>query len=83
VIYARFSTDRQNEASTTLQLEECRKRAARLGLTLAAEYVDEDVSSGVPMNLRAAGGAALRALNRGDTLLVPHTDRFLVATRCL
>lgn len=43
-IYARYSTDRQNDTSIADQLRVCREYAARKGWTVTAEHTDEGIS---------------------------------------
>lgn len=43
-IYARYSTDRQNDTSIADQLRVCREYAARKGWTVTAEHADEGIS---------------------------------------
>ena len=42
VIYARFSSDKQNEASIEGQLRECMDYAERTGITVIGNYIDID-----------------------------------------
>ncbi|MBR0456787.1 MAG: recombinase family protein, partial [Firmicutes bacterium] len=40
VIYARYSSDRQNEMSIEGQIEECRRYASEHDLLIVQEYID-------------------------------------------
>ena len=40
VIYARYSSDRQNETSIEVQIEECRRYAIEHDLLVVQEYID-------------------------------------------
>lgn len=73
-IYARYSTDRQTESSITDQLRVCREYAARHGLEVAAEYVDEGIS-GAALGNRPGVNRALAELAAGDVLLVVDLTR--------
>ncbi len=44
VIYARFSLDKQDEASIDAQVRACREYAAGKGLTVVGVYADEAIS---------------------------------------
>lgn len=74
VLYARYSTDRQNEASTADQLRVCREFAAARGWTVAGEHVDEGIS-GAALGNRPGARAAIAALERGDALVVVDLSR--------
>ena len=45
VIYARFSSDKQNEASIEGQLRECMDYAERTGITVIGNYIDRALSA--------------------------------------
>ena len=45
VIYARFSSDKQNEASIEGQLRECMDYAERTGITVIENYIDRALSA--------------------------------------
>ena len=45
VIYARFSSDKQNEASIEGQLRECMDYAERMGITVIGNYIDRALSA--------------------------------------
>ena len=74
VSYARYSTDRQTEASILDQQRVCRERAAREGWTLAHEFTDEGIS-GAALGNRPGVQAALAALANGGVLLLADTTR--------
>ena len=44
VIYARYSSDKQTEASIDAQIRACRDYAARKGLAVGTVYADEAIS---------------------------------------
>lgn len=76
-IYARISQDRDGtQMGVRRQLDDCRNEAARLGWTVAEEYVDDDVSafSGKP---RPAYDRMVEDLEAGrvDAILAWHIDR--------
>lgn len=76
-IYARISSDPDGTAlGVNRQLEDCRKRAAELGWTVAEEYVDNDLSAYSGKN-RPAYEAMLADLAEGgrDGVLAYHIDR--------
>jgi DNA invertase Pin-like site-specific DNA recombinase len=45
VIYARYSSDNQTEASITGQLRECKAFAENKGITVAGTYIDRALSA--------------------------------------
>lgn len=75
VIYARFSTDMQRDASIDDQIRSCREHAARQGLDVVEVYSDKAVSgaslmrSGIQKLLRDAQGNAF------DVVLSEALDR--------
>ncbi|WP_225782776.1 recombinase family protein [Xenophilus sp. Marseille-Q4582] len=76
-LYARFSTDNQNQNSIEDQLRAGRERAAREGWPIVAAHSDEGISGSTPVTLRP-GGKALMAdvlAERFDVLLVEGLDR--------
>lgn len=75
-IYARFSTDLQNEASTADQLRICRAKAEQLGATIVAEFEDGGIS-GATMAARPGVQALMALAERGgvDLIIAEHTDR--------
>ena len=74
VIYARYSTDAQSEASIADQLRVCREYAARHGWHVASEHSDEGIS-GAALGNRPGVLAALSSVQRGDVLLVTDLSR--------
>jgi site-specific DNA recombinase len=84
IIYVRQSLDRDGKgAAVDRQLSECRALAKRHDLTVATEYVDNDVSAS--KGSRPAFTQLLAAIKRGDvdTILVWHTDRLYRRVRDL
>lgn len=76
-IYARFSTDRQNERSLDDQVRVCQARADLLGVPVTNVYGDEGVSGSTPV-ARRPGGARLLAdvlAGRVGLLLLEGLDR--------
>lgn len=76
-IYARISSDQDGRAlGVTRQVEDCRKLAARLGWTVAEEYVDNDLSAYTGKRRPAYERmlADLRDRQR-DAVIVYHVDR--------
>ncbi|HEX9705443.1 MAG TPA: recombinase family protein [Gemmatimonadales bacterium] len=79
-IYARISSDRQDDAlGVTRQLEDCRALAERKGWTVAEEYVDNDVSAWDPRKTRTRYQAMLADLKAGerDAILVYDLYRLI------
>jgi site-specific DNA recombinase len=74
VTYARFSTDRQDEASIEDQQRVCREYAAAHGLIVIAEYTDSAIS-GEAMGNRPGALQAISAVGAGDVLLIMDTYR--------
>jgi site-specific DNA recombinase len=74
IAYARFSTDRQDEASIADQLRVCREYAGARGWTVEREFADEGIS-GAALGNRPGARAALEALGAGDVLLVNDLSR--------
>lgn len=73
-IYARYSTEKQSEASIADQLRVCREYAARHGWQIIDEFTDEGIS-GAAIGNRPGVQAALAAVCSGDTLLVADLSR--------
>jgi site-specific DNA recombinase len=81
VIYARQSLDRDGQGSAVeRQLDECRALAARLNLTVGAEYVDNDTSA-TSGKARPRFEAMLDS--HPETIIAWHQDRLLRLTRDL
>lgn len=78
VIYARFSSDKQSEASIEAQIRACREYAARKGLVIGEVYSDEAISGkGSKTASRKAYQRMLRDAEKGsfDVLLIHKYDR--------
>ena len=76
VIYARYSSDRQNEMSIEGQIEECRKYADANGIIVLQEYVDRALtatSDKRPNFLRMIDDSRDRNF---EVILVYQFDRF-------
>jgi site-specific DNA recombinase len=76
-IYARISSDQDGTAlGVTRQLADCRELAARLGWTVAEEYVDNDLSA-FSGKRRPAYEQMVADIADGhrDAVLVYHVDR--------
>lgn len=75
-IYARYSTDRQDERSIDDQIALCRGTAARDGLSVSATYSDAAASS-ASLHGRPGAQALVAAARRGefDVVLVECVDR--------
>ena len=76
VIYARYSSDQQRDASIDDQLRICRVRAAREGWTVEETFTDHAIS-GTTL-LRAGDQALLAHLRRtgADIVIAESLDRF-------
>lgn len=77
LIYARFSTDRQNERSVDDQIAICAERCRREGWKVVGSYFDRAVSGSTPVAKRAGGSKLLAALMSGeaDLLVIESLDR--------
>ena len=78
VIYARYSSDKQDEASIDAQVRACREYAASKGYAVLEVYADEAVSGkGSKTASRKAYQKLLRDVNKGrfDTILIHKYDR--------
>ena len=78
VIYARYSSDKQDEASIDAQVRACREYAAGKGYAVLEVYADEAVSGkGSKTASRKAYQKLLRDVNKGrfDTILIHKYDR--------
>lgn len=75
VIYARFSSDKQDEASIDAQVRACREYAAAKNFIILEVYADEAVSGKTAS--RKAYQRMLRDVGRGtfDTILIHKYDR--------
>jgi DNA invertase Pin-like site-specific DNA recombinase len=74
IIYARFSTDMQDEQSIFDQVRVCRAFAAQRSLSIGGEFSDEGISGAATGN-RPGVQAALAALSTGDVLVVMDLTR--------
>lgn len=78
IIYVRVSTDEQADKGYSLptQLEACRNYAARLGLTVVAEF-QEDCSGAIPFAERPEGKKVAMLLKRrdADAIIAYQVDR--------
>ena len=76
VIYARYSTDRQDEQSIGTQVDLCRQLAEQRGFTVIDTYQDSAVS-GTSYRRRPGIQALLRRVKQGgvDVVLCLSTDR--------
>ena len=77
VIYARYSSDKQDEASIEAQVRACREYAAVKGYTVLEVYADEAISGkGSKTASRKAYQRMLRDVDRGlfDTILIHKYD---------
>lgn len=78
VIYARFSSDRQNEASIDAQVRACTEYAERHGMTVTAVYADEAISGKESKTAaRAQYQKMLRDAHKGlfSVILIHKYDR--------
>lgn len=76
VIYARYSSDRQREASIEQQIDKCRLYAAAESIEIVSEYTDEALTG---RNANRPGFQKMIADAKGktfDTVLVYSLDRF-------
>lgn len=78
VIYARFSSDRQREASIEGQLRECHEYARKNGITVVNEYTDRALSASKETEKRLDFLRMIRDSGKGlfDVVLVWKLDRF-------
>lgn len=76
-IYARYSTDRQNEASIQDQINNARRYAEAQGWLVVATHSDSEQSGATPVALRPGGKALLADLmaRRFDILVVEDLSR--------
>jgi site-specific DNA recombinase len=72
--YARYSTDKQTEASIVDQQRRCCEYATARGWAVATQFVDEGIS-GAALGNRPGLQAALGAAKAGDVLLVVDLTR--------
>ena len=77
VIYARYSSERQNEQSIEGQLRECYAYAKAHGLTVVREYIDRAISGKAAENREAFQQMISDSDRKAfDAVLVYRTDRF-------
>jgi len=76
-VYARYSTDQQNQTSIDDQTRVCKKKAALLGLNVIAVRADEAISGSLPVAARPGGKALLEDALAGkfSVLLLEGLDR--------
>lgn len=76
-IYARYSTDRQNEASIKDQVQAAARYAATQGWVVVATHTDSEQSGSTPVAMRPGGKALLADLmaKKFDVLLVEDLSR--------
>lgn len=72
--YARYSTDRQTEASIADQQRRCREYAQARGWDISASFTDEGIS-GAAVGNRAGFLMTMSTLQSGDVLLVADLTR--------
>ena len=72
--YARYSTDRQTEASIVDQQRRCHDYARSRDLSVGADFTDQGIS-GAALGNRPGFQAALATLKSGDTLLAADLTR--------
>lgn len=70
VLYARYSTDKQNDRSCEHQLALCRDSAVKLGFEIAGEYRDEAISGRTLLRSRAGVSAMKERVGQGDITAV-------------
>ena len=76
VIYARFSSDKQNEASIEGQLRECMDYAERTGITVIGNYIDRALSARTDNRPEFRRMIKDSAKGCFDVVLVWKLDRF-------
>lgn len=74
ILYARFSTDMQDEQSIIDQFRVCRNFAAQRSMAIVGEFSDEGISGAATGN-RPGVQKALAALQRGDVLIINDLTR--------
>jgi site-specific DNA recombinase len=74
-LYARFSTDKQREASIEDQFRECERVASREGMTVVARFSDEGVSGGTTNRKGYQKLLAAARLREFDVLITEDIDR--------
>ena len=78
VIYARFSSDRQREASIEGQIRECTEYAKKNNITIVGSYIDRALSASKDTDKRLDFQRMIRDSSKGlfNTVLVWKLDRF-------
>ena len=66
VLYARYSTDKQNDRSCVHQLVQCRESAAKLNFDISGEYRDEAISGRTLLRSRPGVSAMKERVAQGD-----------------
>lgn len=74
IVYCRYSTDRQTEASIVDQVRVCREYAERHGWVVVGAHTDEGIS-GAALGNRPGAQQALADLQSGDVLIVADLSR--------
>ncbi|MQR01657.1 recombinase family protein [Glaciimonas soli] len=76
-IYARYSTDKQSEASIEDQVRVCQVRAEKEGITVVSTYTDFAISGSTAVSSRTGGNALLAdaLAGRFQILLLEGLDR--------
>ena len=78
IIYARFSTDRQNEKSVDDQIALCAARCAREGWEVVDSFSDRAVSGSTPVAKRVGGAKMLAALMAREA--ADRSDRVVITS---
>lgn len=75
--YVRVSTTMQSEEGESLavQQRQIEGYAQMKGMTIETVYVERGVSGSKPLDERPEGGALIRELRTGDTVITPKLDR--------
>jgi DNA invertase Pin-like site-specific DNA recombinase len=75
--YTRVSTTQHAADSESLDVQQraIAGYAMQHGLTVEKVYVERGVSGSKPLDARPEGGALIRELRRGDTVITPKLDR--------
>lgn len=66
MLYARYSTDKQNDRSCEHQLVQCRESAVKLRFEIAGEYRDEAISGRTLLSSRPGISAMKARVAQGD-----------------
>ena len=76
VIYARYSSDKQNEMSIEGQIEECQRYAASNDLLIVQEYIDRAQSAKTDRRPEFLRMIADSEFGNFEVILVYQLDRF-------